>query len=74
MNLGTPYMLNMHVRFHTKKCTYCTQKVVYGEVVKHEAMHLKEEAEFEKEKEKKIHWRRKKIIEDEKVKIFYLLE
>lgn len=71
-NLGTPYMLNMHVRFHTKKCMYCTQKVVYGDISKHESMHLKEEAEFENEKQKKTHWRRKKIIDDEKVKNVFI--
>lgn len=67
-NLGTPFMLNMHVRFHSKKCKYCTEKVLYRDLLEHEMMHVKEEAEFDSFKKKKISRRKRKIsYKDEEV-------
>lgn len=62
-------MLNMHVRFHTKKCTSCTQKVIYGEMARHKMKHLEEEAEFEKTLEKKNHRRGKRMVSDKNKKV-----
>nr|XP_023025212.1 uncharacterized protein LOC111513263 [Leptinotarsa decemlineata]XP_023025213.1 uncharacterized protein LOC111513263 [Leptinotarsa decemlineata] len=62
-NFGTGYMLNLHMKNHTKPCKFCTDLVPYSEILSHEKKHKDEDLEFEKGMERK---RKKKDDKDEK--------
>ncbi|KAG5873305.1 hypothetical protein JTB14_001373 [Gonioctena quinquepunctata] len=53
VSLGTAYMLNLHMRTHSKPCKFCTQSLPYYEIPSHEKKHQEEDLMFEVEKEKK---------------------
>ncbi|XP_057664570.1 uncharacterized protein LOC130898958 [Diorhabda carinulata] len=71
VNLGTPYMLNLHMRIHSKSCQYCTEIVPYPLIKKHLSEHKREEEEEEtdedasKQKNKKKRKQIKRERDDE---------
>ncbi|KAJ8968903.1 hypothetical protein NQ314_002044 [Rhamnusium bicolor] len=71
VDLGNPYMLNVHVKVHTKPCKQCTERVSYGEWDTHLEQHFQDEIEFEKGLQKKIYHvrtRRKRPKKDDDAK------
>lgn len=65
INLGTPYMLNLHMKIHSKSCKYCTEVVPLSMIQNHLSKHEEEEKSDQDNMYKQKNKRKRRGIEHE---------